>query len=58
MYTITLTQQQFEQLQSDKTLTINLDEPKQEKWTPSGGVWNITLVNKAYKCSTTSEKCS
>ena len=30
MYTITLTKEQFEQLQSNKTLTINLNKPKQE----------------------------
>ena len=58
MYAINLTQEQFEYLQNNKTLTINLDEPKQEKWTPSGGRWNISLVDKAYKCSTTSEKYS
>ena len=49
MYTITLTKEQFEQLQSNKTLTINLDEPKQEKWTPSSGEWNIELIDYPYK---------
>ena len=61
MYTINLTQEQFEQLQSNKTLTINLDEPKQEKWTPSGGGWNISStgeVFRPYAYSTTSEKYS
>lgn len=61
MYTITLTKEQFEQLQSNKTLIINLDEPKQEKWTPSGGGWNISStgeVFRPYAYSTTSEKYS
>ena len=61
MYTINLTKEQFEQLQSNKTLTINLDEPKQEKWTPSGGGWNISStgeVFRPYAYSTTSEKYS
>ncbi len=61
MYTINLTKEQFEQLQSNKTLTINLDEPKQEKWTPSGGGWNISStgeVFRSYAYSTTSEKYS
>ena len=49
MYTITLTKEQFEQLQSNKTLTINLDEPKQEKWTPSSGEWNVELIDYPYK---------
>ena len=58
MYTITLTKEQFEQLQSNKTLTINLDEPKQEKWTPSSGEWNASLIDAVYKCSTMSEQYS
>ena len=61
MYTITLTKEQFEQLQSNKTLTINLNKPKQEKWTPSGGGWNISStgeVFRPYAYSTTSEKYS
>ena len=61
MYAITLTKEQFEQLQSNKTLTINLEEPKQEKWTPSGGGWNISStgeVFRPYAYSTTSEKYS
>ena len=49
MYTINLTKEQFEQLQRNKTLTINLDEQKQEKWTPSGGGWNISLIDHPYK---------
>ena len=49
MYTITLTKEQFEQLQSNKTLTINLDEQKQEKWIPSSGEWNISLIDEPYK---------
>ena len=49
MYTITLTKEQFEQLQSNKTLIINLDEPKQEKWTPSSGKWNISLIDEPYE---------
>ena len=53
MYTINLTKEQFEQLQSNKTLTINLEEPKQEKWTPSGGGWNISLTDTVYDCSIT-----
>ena len=48
MYTINLTKEQFEQLQSNKTLIINLDEPKQEKWTPSSGEWNIELIDYPY----------
>ena len=48
MYAITLTQQQFEQLQSNKTLTINLEEPKQEKWTPSGGYWSLDPWSDEY----------
>ena len=48
MYTITLTKEQFEQLQSNKTLTINLDEPKQEKWTPSNGLWNVEPWSESY----------
>ena len=61
MYTINLTQEQFEQLQSNKTLTINLNEPKQEKWTPSGGGWNISSTGEVfrhYAHSTTNEKYS
>lgn len=49
MYTINLTKEQFEQLQSNKTLTINIEEPKQEKWTPSSGEWNISLFYEPYK---------
>lgn len=49
MYTINLTKEQFEQLQSNKTLTINLDEQKQEKWIPSSGEWNIELIDYPYK---------
>ena len=49
MYTINLTKEQFEQLQSNKTLTINIEEPRQEKWTPSSGKWNISLINEPYK---------
>ena len=49
MYTINLTKEQFEQLQRNKTLTINLDEQKQEKWTPSGGHWNASLIDRPYK---------
>ena len=48
MYTINLTKEQFEQLQSNKTLTINLDEQKQEKWTPSGGLWNVEPWSESY----------
>ena len=61
MYTINLTQQQFEQLQSNKTLTINLDKPKQEKWTQSGGGWNISSTGEIFRpCaySTTNKKYS
>lgn len=61
MYTIKLTQQQFSQLQSNKTLTINLDEPKQEKWTQSGGGWNISSTGEIfrhYAYSTTNKKYS
>lgn len=56
MYTINLTKEQFEQLQSNKTLTINLDEQKQEKWTPSSGVWNIELVDHPYKTNIKNER--
>ncbi len=56
MYTIILTQQQFKQLQSNKTLTINLDEPKQDKWTPSSGEWNVSLVDNPYKTNIKNEK--
>lgn len=49
MYIINLTKEQFEALQSNKTLTINLNKPKQEKWTPSSGEWNIELVDHPYK---------
>lgn len=56
MYTITLTKEQFEQLQSNKTLTINLEEPKQEKWTPSGGYWNVALTEKPYKSTIKNER--
>ena len=59
MYTINLTKEQFEQLQSNKTLTINLDEQKQEKWTPSGGGWNISSTGEIfgpYAYSTTNKK--
>ncbi len=59
MYTINLTKEQFKELKSNKTLTINLDEPKQDKWTPSGGGWNISStgeVFRPYAYSTTSEK--
>ncbi len=49
MYTINLTKEQFEALQSNKTLTINLDEQKQEKWTPSVGHWNASLIDHPYK---------
>ncbi len=61
MYTITLTKEQFKELKSNKTLTINLEEQKQEKWTPSGGGWNISStgeVFRPYAYSTTSEKYS
>ena len=58
MYTINLTKEQFEQLQSNKALTINLDKPKQEKWTPSSGNWNVLLTDTIYDCITTSEKYS
>ena len=59
MYTINLTKEQFEQLQSNKTLTINLDEQKQEKWIPSGGGWNISSTGEIfgpYAYSTTNKK--
>ena len=49
MYTINITKEQFEALQSNKTLTINLNKPKQEKWTPSSGEWNIELVDHPCK---------
>ena len=58
MYTINLTKEQFEALQSDKTLTINLEEPKQDKWIPSSGNWNASLVEKHYECMTTNKKYS
>lgn len=58
MYTITLTKEQFEHLQSNKTLTINLDEQKQEKWTPSRGHWNVSLTDAVYDCITTNKKYS
>lgn len=58
MYTITLTKEQFEQLQRNKTLTITIDEPKQEKWTPSDGHWNASLIDAVYKCNTMNEKYS
>ncbi len=58
MYTIILTKEQFEHLQSNKTLTINLEEPKQEKWTPSGGYWNVALTEKPYKNSIQNKKYS
>ena len=48
MYTINLTKEQFEQLQSNKTLAINLDEPKQEKWIPSNGLWNVEPWSESY----------
>ena len=48
MYTITLTKKQFEQLQSNKTLTINLDEQKQEKWIQSSGLWNVEPWSESY----------
>lgn len=48
MYTINLTKEQFEQLQSNKTLTITIDEPKQEKWTPSGGYWSVDPWEEEY----------
>ena len=56
MYTINLTKEQFEQLQSNKTLTITIDEPKQEKWTPSGGHWNVSLSDTVFNYITTNEK--
>ena len=56
MYTINLTKEQFEQLQSNKTLTINLEEPKQEKWTPSSGDWNVSLTDHPYQTSIQNEK--
>ena len=49
MYTITLTKEQFEELQNNKTLTINLDKPKQEKRTPSGGGWNISSTGEVFR---------
>lgn len=49
MYTINLTKEQFKELKSNKTLTINLEEPKQEKWIPSSGEWNIQLIDYPYK---------
>ena len=49
MYTINLSKEQFEELQNNKTLTINIDESEQEKWTPSLGEWNIELVYHPYK---------
>lgn len=49
MYTINLSKEQFEELQNNKTLTINLNKPKQEKWTPSSGEWNIELADHPYK---------
>lgn len=58
MYAITLTKEQFEQLQSNKTLTINLEEPKQEKWIPSSGEWNVTLPDHPYKTSIQNKKYS
>ncbi len=61
MYTINLTKEQFKELKSNKTLIITIDEPKQEKWTPSGGGWNISSTGKVfrpYAYSTTSEKYS
>ena len=48
MYTINLTKEQFEQLQSNKTLTITIDEPKQEKWIPSNGLWNVEPWSESY----------
>ena len=56
MYTITLTKEQFEQLQRNKTLTITIDEPKQEKWTPSSGKWNISLIDEPYKTNIQNKK--
>lgn len=56
MYPINLTKEQFEQLQRNKTLTINLEEPKQEKWTPSSGVWNVALTEKPYKTNIKNKK--
>ena len=56
MYTINLTKEQFKELESNKTLTINIDEPKQDKWTPSRGGWNISSTGKVfrpYTCSST-----
>ena len=58
MYTINLTKEQFEQLQSNKALTINLDKPKQEKWTPSSGNWNVSLTDTVYDCIITIENYS
>lgn len=49
MYTINLSKEQFEELQNNKTLTINLNKQKQEKWTPSSGEWNIELVDHPSK---------
>ena len=48
MYTINLTKEQFEYLQSNKTLTINLEKPKQEKWIPSNGLWIVAPWSKSY----------
>ena len=56
MHTINLTKEQFEKLQSNKTLTINLEEQKQKKWTPSSGEWNVSLTDTVFKCITTDEK--
>ena len=58
MYTINLTKEQFEQLQSNKTLTINLEEPKQDKWIASSGKCNASLIDAVYECSTMNEKYS
>ena len=58
MYTITLTKEQFEQLQSNKTLIINIEEPKQDKWIASSGKWNASLIDAVYKCSTMNKKYS
>ena len=56
MYTINLTKEQFEQIQNNKTLTINLEEQKQKKWTPSSGEWNVSLTDTVFNCITTNEK--
>ena len=58
MYTINLTKEQFEALQSNKTLTINIEEPKQDKWIASSGKWNASLIDEVYKCSTMNKKYS